>query len=72
MSTATPTSMNSASDRDPHNNNCYGTLLDADYLQAELPVLDVNDFNDRIIQGYEDGTGPDLLPADVSWHCRSA
>ncbi len=66
MSTATPTSMNNASDRDPHNNNCYGTLLDSDYVQVDLPVLDVLDFNNRIIQSYEDGTGPDLLPADES------
>src|SRR5262249_33717604 len=30
------------------------------------PVLDVVDFNDRIIRGYEDGYGEELLPADLS------
>lgn len=58
--------MNVASDRDPHNNNSYGTLVDSEYLRVELPVLDVDDFNDRIIARYEDGSGPDKLPADLS------
>ncbi|MDA1013043.1 MAG: thiamine pyrophosphate-dependent enzyme [Planctomycetota bacterium] len=58
--------MNSASHRDPYNNNCYGTLLDSDYIPVNLPVLDVNDFNERIIAGYEDGSGPGDLPADLS------
>lgn len=58
--------MNAANERDPHNNNCYGTLVDSDYLRVELPVLDVDDFNDRIIARYEDGSGPDHLPADTS------
>ena len=61
-----PPSMNKASDRDPHNNNCYGTLTDSDYIKVELPVLDVVDFNERIIRGYEDGTGEKDLPADES------
>ena len=60
------TGMNSASHRDPYNNNCYGTLLDSDYIPVNLPVLDVNDFNERIIAGYEDGSGPGDLPADLS------
>ncbi len=59
-------SMNNASDRDPFNNNCYGTLLDSGYVGVELPVLDVNDFNDRIIRGYEEGHGEKGLPADLS------
>ncbi len=42
-------SMNEASDRDPHNNNSYGTLVDTPYKYAELPVIDVNDFNERVI-----------------------
>ncbi|REJ96778.1 MAG: thiamine pyrophosphate-binding protein [Planctomycetota bacterium] len=58
--------MNNASDRDPFNNNCYGTLLDSGYVGVELPVLDVNDFNDRIIRGYEEGHGEKGLPADLS------
>jgi pyruvate ferredoxin oxidoreductase beta subunit len=65
MSSATPRpSMNQASDRDPYNNNSYGTLVDRDYVHVELPILDVVDFNDRVIRGYEEGTGPDDLPAD--------
>src|SRR5262245_33490721 len=48
-------SMNAPSDKDPFNNNCYGTLVDRDYKKVGLPVLDVNDFNERIIRGYEEG-----------------
>src|SRR5918995_5494918 len=67
MSTAElPRSMNEANDRDPHNNNCYGTTVDRPYIGVSLPVLDVHDFNDRIIRGYEDGTGEEELPADLS------
>jgi pyruvate ferredoxin oxidoreductase beta subunit len=61
-----PRSMNEASERDPHNNNCYGTLVDREYVGVSLPVLDVHDFNDRIIRGYEAGTGEEELPADLS------
>ena len=46
-----PRSMNDANERDPYNNNCYGTLVDGPYLQVTLPVLDVHDFNDRVIRG---------------------
>src|SRR4029077_8546679 len=59
-------SMNEASERDPFNNNCYGTLLDAPYKEVRLPILDVIDFNDRIIRGYEEGTGEKELPADLT------
>jgi pyruvate ferredoxin oxidoreductase beta subunit len=59
-------SLNDASERDPFNNNCYGTLVDAPYRTVTLPVLDVNDFNDRIIRGYEEGYGEKDLPADLS------
>ncbi|HMP06652.1 MAG TPA: 4Fe-4S binding protein, partial [Lacipirellulaceae bacterium] len=58
--------MNEPHDRDPHNNNSYGTLVDRPYLDVSLPVLDVHDFNERIIRGYEDGTGEGGLPADLS------
>ena len=34
-----PRSMNDANDRDPQNNNCYGTLVDRDYVEVKLPVL---------------------------------
>ncbi len=61
-----PRSMNEASDRDPHNNNCYGTTVDRPYIGVSLPVLDVHDFNDRIIRGYEEGYGEEELPADLS------
>jgi pyruvate/2-oxoacid:ferredoxin oxidoreductase beta subunit/NAD-dependent dihydropyrimidine dehydrogenase PreA subunit len=58
--------MNEASEKDPFNNNCYGTLVDTAYKGVSLPILDVEDFNERIIRGYEDGTGDDGLPADLS------
>jgi pyruvate/2-oxoacid:ferredoxin oxidoreductase beta subunit/NAD-dependent dihydropyrimidine dehydrogenase PreA subunit len=61
-----PFSMNDANERDPYNNNSYGTLVDGGYLHVTLPVLDVNDFNERIIRGYEEGTGEKGLPADLS------
>lgn len=68
MSTATAPlpSLNEASDKDPFNNNCYGTLVDRPYKLVNLPVLDVIDFNERIIRGYEEGYGESDLPADLS------
>src|SRR6516162_7138894 len=60
------TSMNEANERDPFNNNSYGTLVDSGYKQVSLPVLDVVDFNERIIRGYEEGYGEKELPADLS------
>lgn len=66
MSTADQVnSMNEAGPRDPHNNNSYGTLVDRPYLEVALPILDVHDFNERIIREYEDGMEDDL-PADLS------
>src|SRR5262245_14604675 len=59
-------SMNAANPRDPYNNNCYGTLVDRDYKLVQLPVLDVRDFNERIIRGYEEGTAEKDLPAELS------
>ncbi|TWU09339.1 Pyruvate synthase subunit PorB [Symmachiella macrocystis] len=58
--------MNEASERDPQNNNSYGTLVDAPYISVDLPILDVNDFNDRIIHGYEVGGAEKSLPADLT------
>lgn len=58
--------MNVASERDPFNNNSYGTLVDSGYKLISLPVLDVTDFNERIIRGYEEGYGEKDLPADLS------
>src|SRR5438045_2602841 len=74
MHTATSpaTSMNEASDKDPFNNNCYGTLVDRPYKPVtgksnmSLPILDVPDFNERIIRGYEEGYGEKDLPADLT------
>jgi pyruvate/2-oxoacid:ferredoxin oxidoreductase beta subunit/NAD-dependent dihydropyrimidine dehydrogenase PreA subunit len=60
------TSMNDAHERDPFNNNSYGTLVDDGYKLVSLPVLDVIDFNDRIIRAYEEGWGERDLPADLS------
>ena len=66
MSTADlPKSMNEASKSDPYNNNSYGTLVDSGYRYVDLPVLDVSDFNDRVIQSYEDGTAEKGLAADL-------
>jgi pyruvate ferredoxin oxidoreductase beta subunit len=59
-------SMNEASDRDPFNSNSYGTLVDSGYKKVSLPVLDVDDFNERIIRAYEDGTAEKGLPADLT------
>lgn len=59
------TSMNEASERDPFNNNSFGTLVDRAYKLVNLPVLDVNDFNERVIRGYEEGWGERDLPADL-------
>ncbi|RIK74007.1 MAG: thiamine pyrophosphate-binding protein [Planctomycetota bacterium] len=58
-------SMNEASPRDPYNNNSYGTTVDRPYVPVSLPVLDVRDFNDRVIHGYEEGYGEEELPADL-------
>jgi pyruvate/2-oxoacid:ferredoxin oxidoreductase beta subunit/NAD-dependent dihydropyrimidine dehydrogenase PreA subunit len=58
--------MNEASDKDPFNNNSFGTLVDTPYKLVNLPVLDVIDFNERIIRGYEEGTAENELPADLS------
>jgi pyruvate ferredoxin oxidoreductase beta subunit len=58
--------LNAAHPGDPFNNCSYGTLVDAEYVQVELPVLDVRDFNNRIIQGYENGTAEKYLPAELS------
>jgi pyruvate/2-oxoacid:ferredoxin oxidoreductase beta subunit/NAD-dependent dihydropyrimidine dehydrogenase PreA subunit len=63
---STVPSMNDASEKDPFNNNCYGTLVDRQYKLVNLPILDVTDFNERIIRGYEDGTGEEHLPAELS------
>jgi pyruvate ferredoxin oxidoreductase beta subunit len=60
-----PNSMNSANDRDPYNNNSYGTLVDREYVEVSLPILDVHDFNERVIRGYEEGHGEKELPADL-------
>ncbi len=59
-------SMNDANERDPFNNNSYGTIVDGKYKLVNLPVLDVIDFNERIIRGYEEGWGEKDLPADLS------
>jgi pyruvate/2-oxoacid:ferredoxin oxidoreductase beta subunit/NAD-dependent dihydropyrimidine dehydrogenase PreA subunit len=63
---ASKTSMNEANERDPFNNNSYGTLVDSGYKLVHLPVLDVTDFNERIIRGYEEGWGERDLPADLT------
>ena len=47
-------SMNEAHEQDPYNNSCYGSMVDAPYRLVSLPVLDVLDFNERIIRGYEE------------------
>src|SRR5579883_1983715 len=59
-------SMNEAHEQDPFNNSCYGSLVDTPYKLVNLPVLDVIDFNERIIRSYEDGSAEKELPADLS------
>src|SRR5713226_9578599 len=59
-------SMNEAHEKDPFNNSSYGTLGDRGYKLVSLPVLDVTDFNERIIRGYEEGYGERDLPADLT------
>src|SRR5271167_2472325 len=59
-------SMNDANERDPFNNNSYGTIVDQGYKMVSLPILDVLDFNERVIRGYEEGWGERDLPADLS------
>jgi len=58
--------LNGPTERDPFNNNTYGTLIDSDYKRVSLNVLDVDDFNERIIRGYEEGYGEKYLPADLT------
>ncbi len=58
--------MNEGSERDPYNNNSYGTLVDADYRRVDLRILDVDDFNNRVIRSYEEGTAEKELPADLA------
>ena len=58
-------SMNEANARDPYNNNSYGTLVDSPYKLCSLPILDVEDFNERVVRGYEEGYGEKDLPADL-------
>src|SRR5580658_8734896 len=64
--TADQPSMNEATERDPFNNNSYGTLVDSGYKRLKLPILDVDDFNERIVRGYEEGYGEKDLPADLT------
>src|SRR5262245_37616751 len=59
-------SMNEANERDPFNNNSYGTIVDGQYKRVSLQILDVDDFNERVIRGYEEGWGERDLPADVA------
>src|SRR4051812_2631099 len=59
-------SMNQAHDQDPFNNSSYGSLVDTPYKLVNLQVLDVLDFNERIIRGYEAGTAEKEMPADLT------
>src|SRR5438093_9159413 len=63
---AAKASMNDANERDPFNNNSYGTIVDSGYKMVSLPLLDVLDFNERVIRGYEEGWGERDLPADLA------
>lgn len=58
--------LNEAHERDPYNNCSYGTLVDSPYVKTSLPVLDVDDFNNRVIGAYEDGSAEKYLPADLA------
>src|SRR5262249_28008780 len=59
-------SLNEANERDPFNNNCYGTLVDSDYKLVTLPILDVRDYNEGIIRGYKEVYAEKHLPADLT------
>jgi pyruvate/2-oxoacid:ferredoxin oxidoreductase beta subunit/NAD-dependent dihydropyrimidine dehydrogenase PreA subunit len=59
-------SMNEANDKDPFNNNSYGTLVDTPYRPINLPVLNVEEFNEHVIRSYEDGTAEKGLGADLA------
>src|ERR1700690_916218 len=59
-------SMNEANPRDPYNNNSYGTLVESGYKMVKLPILDVSDFNERIIRSYEEGSSEKGLAADLT------
>lgn len=37
-----------------------------DWVKGKTPLLDLNDFNDRVVGGYNAGTGETGLPADIS------
>lgn len=58
--------LNEAHERDPYNNCSYGTLVDSPYVKTSLPVLDVADFNNRVIGAYEDGSAEKYLSADLA------
>jgi len=50
--------MNEASERDPFNNNCYGTLVDAPYKDVKLPQFSMSSTSTTAsIRGYEEGYG---------------
>ncbi|MBT3889964.1 MAG: thiamine pyrophosphate-binding protein [Planctomycetaceae bacterium] len=66
MATVDKPSINEPNDRDPHNNNSYGTLVDSAPQELDLPVLNVEDFNERIIRSYESGGAEKSLDADLS------
>src|SRR5271155_83132 len=66
VNNAPKASMNEANERDPYNNNSYGTLVDSGYKPVSLNVLDVNDFNERITRGYEEGYGEKDPPAALT------
>lgn len=66
MATIDKPSVNEPNDRDPHNNNSFGTLVDSAPEGLELPVLNVEDFNERIIRSYESGGAEKSLDADLS------
>ena len=63
-----PPSMNEVHERDPFNNSCYGHVSRHTLQTGEISIadLDVNDFNERIIRGYEEGYAEKELPADLS------
>ncbi len=59
-----PANLNEAHERDPYNNCSYGTLEQRGYVPINLPVLDVDNFNNRVIRSYEEGKADRQLPAD--------
>jgi len=62
----TKDSSNGNGRRDPYRSCTYGVLVDSEPKPVKLPVLDVEDFVERVVPAYEHGVGDRELPADLA------